>query len=160
MRINKDFKEFCAGGGMQKKIATLFFNPNFHSVCLYRLSNLFYKAHLEIVSKIIWYINRLLFHVDIDYRANLAGGFVLVHGLGTVIGKNVISKGKLKVYQHVTLGGGNGQPPRKDPDGVERGMPLFEDGCVIYTGAIVVGGITVRQNSIIKAGSIVTRDVL
>ena len=160
MRIDKDFKEFCSGGDMKKKVATLLFNPNFHSVCLYRLSNICYKAHIGVMAKLIWYINRLLFHVDIDYRANLAGGFVLVHGLGTVIGKNVISKGRLKVYQHVTLGGGNGQSPRKDSDGIERGMPLFEDGCVVYTGAIVVGGIIVKKDSIIKAGSIVTKDVL
>lgn len=159
MRIQKDFQEFCEGGGASKKIATLLLNPNFHSVCLYRLSNLFYRMHLGIISKIIWYLNRLLFHVDIDYRADLAGGFVLVHGLGTVIGKGVISQGRLKVYQQVTLGG-NGQRLRKDPDGVERGMPLFEDGCVVYTGAIVVGGIKIKSNSIIKAGSIVTKDVL
>lgn len=29
---------------------------------------------------------------------------MLVHGLGTVIGLEVISRGKLVVYQHVTLG--------------------------------------------------------
>lgn len=146
-------------GGSGKKLATLFLNPNFHSVCLYRLSNLFYRMHLGVISKVIWYINRLLFHVDIDYRANLAGGFVLVHGLGTVIGKSVISKGKLIVYQHVTIGGGNGKPCRIDPDGVERGMPLFLGDAKIYTGAIVVGGITISENTVIKAGSIVADDI-
>lgn len=39
----------------------------------------------------------MLFHVDIDYRADLAGGFVLVHGLGTVIGKTVIYTGAIVV---------------------------------------------------------------
>lgn len=146
-------------GGYGKKLATLFFNPNFHSVCLYRLSHLFYQMHLSIISKIIWYINRLLFHVDIDYRANLAGGFVLVHGLGTVIGRSVISKGKLTVYQHVTIGGGNGKPCRVDPDGVERGMPLFLGDTKIYTGAIVVGGIVISEGTVIKAGSIISKDM-
>lgn len=115
--------------------------------------------HLSVISKVIWYINRLLFHVDIDYRANLAGGFVLVHGLGTVIGKSVISKGKLIVYQHVTIGGGNGKPCRIDLDGVERGMPLFLGDAKIYTGAIVVGGIIISENTVIKAGSIVADDI-
>jgi len=63
--------------------------------------------------------------VDIDYRADLAGGFMLIHGLGTVIGKNVISRGKLKVYQHVTLGGGNGKVGRLVEDGKVRGMLLY-----------------------------------
>lgn len=89
----------------------------------------------------------------------MAGGFVLVHGLGTVIGKSVISKGKLIVYQHVTIGGGNGKPCRIDPDGVERGMPLFLGDAKIYTGAIVVGGIIISENTVIKAGSIVADDI-
>lgn len=105
MRLKEDYKQFLTRKGVKKKIATLLFNPNFHAVCLYRLSSLLYKCHLELPAKIIWYFNRLLFHVDIDYRADLAGGFVLVHGLGTVIGKNVISKGPLIVYQHVNSGG-------------------------------------------------------
>ncbi len=159
MRIIQDYRAFTKDLSVTKKISTIFLNPCFHSVCLFRLSNLFYKIHLTIMGKIIWYINRLLFHVDIDYRADLAGGFVLVHGLGTVIGKNVISLGRLKVYQNVTIGGGNGLPPRQDPDGKLRGMPIIKDNCVIYTGAIVVGGITIGENTVIKAGSIVSRDI-
>ena len=99
-----------------------------------------------------------MFNVDIDYRADLAGGFFLVHGLGTVIGHNVISKGRLTVYQGVTLGGGNGKPGRVDEDGKTRGMPLFEDNVIVYTGATVVGGITISKDTIIKAGEIVCSD--
>lgn len=159
MRLYKDYKAFVGAGGLEKKLATIFLNPNFHSVCLFRLANLFYRMHLSIISKILWYINRMLFHVDIDYRADLAGGFVLVHGLGTVIGKTVISKGPLTVYQHVTIGGGNGKPSRFDSDGIKRGVPMFMGKTVIYTGAIVVGGIIVSENSIIKAGRVVSEDI-
>ncbi len=159
MRLVQDFREFSENGGIGKKVATLLLNPNFHSVCLYRLSNFLFRIKLSPIAKIVWYINRLFFHVDIDYRADLAGGFVLVHGLGTVIGKNVVSKGKLKVYQHVTLGGGNGKPARLDEDGKLRGMPLFLGDSIVYTGAIVVGGITVSAGTIIKAGEIISRDI-
>lgn len=159
MRLIDDFREFTSGGGIGKKIATILFNPCFQSVCLYRISNLLYRAHLSVISKVIWYINRLLFHVDIDYRADLAGGFVLVHGLGTVIGLNVVSKGPLTIYQHVTLGGGNGKPGRIDDDGKVRGMPLFGKNCIVYTGAIVVGGITIKDNTVIKAGSVVAHNI-
>lgn len=159
MRITKDFKAFTKYGGVGKKITTFFLNPKFHSVCLYRLSNQLHRIHLGFLGKIIWYINRLIFHVDIDHRADLAGGFVLVHGLGTVIGKDVISKGRLTVYQHVTIGGGNGQPGRKDPDGKVRGMPLFENNVKVYAGAMIIGGITVGENTKVKAGRIVSKDV-
>lgn len=106
MKIIQDFNAFLQNdNSISKKIATLIFNPNFHSVVLYRVSHFFYKCHLNIISKIIWYINRVIFCVDIDYRAELAGGFRLVHGLGTVIEKDVISMGRLTVYQNVTIGG-------------------------------------------------------
>lgn len=159
MRITKDFKAFTKNGGVGKKITTIFLNPNFHSVCLFRLSHLFYKIHLGIFGKIIWYINRLLFHVDIDYRADLAGGFVLVHGLGTVIGRYVVSEGPITVYQHVTLGGGNGRRGRIDENGKEWPMPLFKGNNKIYAGAFVIGGIVIGENTIIKAGHTISKDV-
>ena len=158
MRLIKDYKAFCSKGGIGKKFSTLFFNPCFHSVCLFRLSNLLYKAHLSVLSKIIWYINRLLFHVDIDYRADLAGGFVLVHGLGTVIGRYVRSEGRLTVYQGVTLGGNNGKE-RELENGEMLYQPLLKDGVKIYTNASVFGPVIVSQNTIIKAGSIISHDL-
>lgn len=158
MRIIKDFNAFTKNDGLGKKIATLFLNPCFHCVCLYRLSNLFYRIHLFPIAKVIWYVNRIVYDVDIDCRADLAGGFHLIHGIGTVIGYNVISEGPLTIYQNVTLGGGNGRPGRIDEDGIVRGMPRFKDNCIVYTGAIVVGGIIVEDNSVIKAGSIITEN--
>ena len=38
-------------------------------------------------------------------------------------------------------------------------MPLLKDNVRIYTGAIVVGGVIVEENSIIKAGRIVTSNI-
>lgn len=158
MKIVSDFKAFVNGRGLKKAVATLFFNPCFHSVCLYRLSHFFYQIHLTILSKIIWYINRLFFHVDIDYRAKLAGGFVLVHGLGTVIGGSVCSEGKLVVYQGVTIGGNNGRT-RDLENGKRLYQPLLKSNVTIYTNASVFGPIVIKENAIIKAGSIITNDI-
>lgn len=158
MRIAEDFKAYTDQGGIGKKLTTLVFNPCFHSVCLYRLSNLFYRCHLQVISKMIWYVNRMLYHVDIDYRADLAGGFVLIHGLGTVIGCEVCSKGRLYVYQGVTIGGNNGKT-RVDEDGKVWGQALIGDNVRIYTGACVFGPVVIRDNAVIKARKIVTEDV-
>lgn len=105
LKIIEDYKEFTRNGGRIKKVSTIFLNPCFQSVALYRLSSFLYHNRLDILAKLVWYINRIIFSVDIDYRADLAGGFVLIHGLGTVVGKDVVSKGKLTVYQGVTIGG-------------------------------------------------------
>ena len=73
MDIFEDLKAF-SGGSKQKTITTIITNPCFHSICLYRLSKFLYKVHLSPISKILWYLNRMLYHVDIDYRCGLAGG--------------------------------------------------------------------------------------
>lgn len=162
MRISQDLQEFCkrnvcAGGGIKSMVITLLTNPCFHSVCLYRISSFFYKIHLSPISKIIWYFNRMIYHIDIDYRSELAGGFVLVHGLGTVIGKGVVSKGRLTVYQHCTLGGNEGKI-RINESGKRWSQPILMDGVVIYTGAGVFGPVIISNGTHIKAGQIISHD--
>lgn len=157
MRLAKDLKAFSKDGGIKKIIITVLTNPCFHSVCLFRLSNLLYRFHLTFLAKLIWYINRLLYHVDIDYRADLAGGFVLVHGLGTVIGSGVKSEGFLKVYQGVTIGGSRGN------SAIYKGgriwQPLIKGNVVVYTGAGIFDPVVIGENNIIKAGAIISKNL-
>lgn len=108
--------------------------------------------------KIVWYLNRKWFHADIDPRAELAGGFHLIHGLGTVIGCEVKSLGKLTVYQGCTLGGNQGRRREMD-DGTVLQQPLCENNVVIYTGAGVFGPVILSEGTIVKANSIVTHDL-
>lgn len=156
MRLAEDLKAFSKNS-FKKAIVTVITNPCFHCVCLYRLSNFFYKIRLSCVSKLIWYINRLIFHADIDYRANLAGGFVLVHGLGTVIGAEVKTKGVCHVYQGVTIGGSRGKS--RIIDGRRTGQPVIGRNVIVYTDAKLFGPVYIGDNNIIKSGKIITEDV-
>lgn len=58
------------------------------------------------------------------------------------VGKNVI------IYHNVTIGA-----KRIDVHFKER--PRIEGGCVIATGAVVVGSGTLKENSIAKANSVI-----
>lgn len=155
MKINKDLYAF-SNGSKKKMLTTIIVNPCFHSVCLYRFSNLLYKVHLSILAKFIWYINRLLFHVDIDYRANFEGGFVIKHGLGLVVGKNVKTYGKVTLYQGVTLGGCG---CKREYGGIIIDQPILKDNVTVYTDAKVFGPVIIGCNNSIKAGMIVTKDL-
>lgn len=155
MRIGKDLERFSEKS-KKKKIATFFLNPCFHSVCLYRFSNFFYNIHLPILAKIIWYLNRVIFCVDIDYRANLAGGLVIKHGVGIVIGRYVTSEGNLTIYQGVTIGG-NREKTRVYMEKILY-QPQIESDVVIYTDAKLFGPIVITRGSTISAGQIVTHD--
>lgn len=156
MRIVQDLKQY-ANKNMGKGIVTVITNPCFHSVCLYRLSNILHRCHLNVLAKLVWYINRIVFNVDIDYRADLAGGFCLVHGLGVVIGSGVKSEGNLRVYQGVTIGGSPGR--RGIYEGKEISQPVLCSNVILYTDAKVFGPVVIGKNNIIKAGSIITKDM-
>lgn len=131
-------------------------NPCFHSVCFFRLSQFFYKIHLAPIAKLIWYFNRIIFNVDIDYRANIAGGLKIVHGLGIVIGANVKTLGRLTIYQGVTIG-------RTGKTAVYKGevidQPVLMDNVTLYTDSKIFGPIVIGENTIVKAGRIITQNI-
>ncbi len=156
MRLVEDYREYTKNSGIIKKISIVFLNPCFQSVALYRLSSFFYKLKLSVLAKIVWYINRIIFSVDIDYRANLAGGFVLVHGLGTIIGKDVVSNGKLTVYQGVTIGGSGRSKVIEGEK--EIWQPILGKNVCIYSNAMVLGPVRISDNVKIKAGERITID--
>lgn len=158
MNIVTDFRVCTEGKGFTRSMGTLLFNPCFHSVALFRLSSLLYRVRLEPLAKVVWCVNRMLFHVDLDYRAKLAPGFRLVHGLGVVVGAGVVSEGPLTLYQHVTLGGSNGRR-REDGRGGVFAQPHFGSGAVVYTNSCIFGPVFVGDRAIVKAGRIVTKDV-
>lgn len=83
---------------------------------------------------------------------------MLVHGLGIVVGGGVSSKGRLTIYQGVTIGGNEGKS-RMDADGKVWYQPLLEDGVIIYTNACVFGPIVIHEGSVVKAGKIVSKDL-
>lgn len=158
MNITADFVAAAGKKRFPKSVGTLLLNPCFHAVALFRLSSLFYRIHLEPVAKVVWYLNRVLYHVDLDYKAQLAPGFKLVHGLGVVVGAGVVSEGPLTVYQGVTIGGSRGRS-REDGQGGVFWQPHFSSNVVVYANACVFGPIYVGDDAIVKAARIVTKDV-
>lgn len=158
MNLICDFKAVSEGKGFPRSIGTFFLNPCWHTVCLYRLSSQLYRLHLEPFAKITWYLNRVLYSVDIDYRAKLAPGFKLVHGLGVVVGSGVVSEGPLSIYQSVTIGGTMGKE-RIGVDGSIFTQPHFGKNVTVYTGTCLFGPIYVGDNARILANRTITRDV-
>ncbi len=139
-----------------KSYLAVFLNPCFAAVILYRISNFMYKRHLNILAKIVWLINRILFSVDIDYRAQIGKNFMLIHGIGVVIGKNVVIEDNVKIYQGVTLGGAG---IVREYKGKIIDQPQIGEGSIIYTNACIFGPVIISENSKIKACKVITKDV-
>lgn len=140
-----------------KGILTVFFNPGFQCVVIYRLAHFLYRLRLTVFSKILWYINRIIFSVDIDYRADLAGGVQIIHGVGIVIGAFVKTKGPIKIYQGVTIGGNSNKTDIRE--GIEYKQPLIGENTTIYANATVIGPIVIGDSVVIGTGSVITKNI-
>ena len=155
MRIIEDFNAY-AKGSVVKGLSTLLFNPCFHSIALYRFSCFLNNIHLSPLAKVVWYLNRILYNVDLDYRSKIDGGFRLIHGFGVVIGCDVVAGKNLTVYQGVTLGGNGNR--RRVINGVEHTQPYLEENVTIYVDAKIFGPIHIENDIKIKAGKIISKE--
>src|SRR5207248_8589700 len=68
------------------KVVIFFFNRCFHALLFYRIANVLYKYKIPLLPLILTRIIQILYSIDIDYKADLDGGIVIVHGVGLVIG--------------------------------------------------------------------------
>ena len=157
MKMIEDIKAYSNNSGF-RAITTVLFDPGFHSIMNYRIANLFYKMYLSPLAKVIWYINRMIYSVDIDYRADLAGGFVIVHGIGLVVGAFVKTEGKVIVYQGVTLGGNSGKTQKIESGEIIR-QPLIGNNVTIFSNSTLLGPVIIEDNVTIGAGSLIFKNI-
>lgn len=80
-------------------------------------------------------------------ECKIEGGLLITHGTSTYVNDESIGK-NCTINQNVTIGVSKGGK-----------KPIIGNNVTIRTGAIVVGGITIEDNALIAAGSVVIRDV-
>lgn len=153
--IFKDFK-FYKTHTPSKSTLAVCINPNFHVLVLYRIAHMLQKKRLGMLSKLIWFYYRVVYSMDIDWRADIGKNVMFVHGIGTVIGSGVSISDNCFIYQNVTLGGSGKSKVHKEKDIY---FPIIESGCRIYAGAQIIGPVVIGENSIIGAGTAIFRDI-
>ena len=115
----------------------------FRNIFYYRL-----RKHNRIMAKLFQIFYPPLKSIEIS--GDIGPGLIIYHGYSTIIHASKIGK-NFSTYQHVTIGRGNNKNGRY--------TPVIGDNVIVYTGSVVVGGITIGDNVIIGAGSIVVKDV-
>jgi serine O-acetyltransferase len=102
----------------------------------------------KVLSKIRCFIQILCCN-NIPLR--FVGRVYFPHPLGIVIGDTSVIGNGVTIYQNVTIG-------RKAKSRINEN-PRIGDNVVIYPGAVVIGEITIGDNSIIGANTTVTIDI-
>lgn len=120
------------------------------TVTLYRMARNYYLAHqggipnaLERADEIYREL-RMRYGVELYYEVDLPENLLLVHPLGTVLGRATYAD-FFCAYQNVGVG--------SDLDG---NRPVFKGPCVMFPGSKVLGRVTIGANVFITANTVIS----
>lgn len=154
--IRKDFRSVNASKKIRDMLPTLLFQPGFKYVFWMRITRYFWLKK-DVLSKIAYIISGFVlkhfsykYQFDISYRAKIGAGLIIGHHGYIVIGGAAIIGENCFVRPGVVIG---------KKGGMTGEMPVIGDNVNIGTGAKIIGKITIGNNVIVGANSVVTHDV-
>lgn len=124
--------------------------PGLHAVWIHRVSHALWKSGLKLPARLLSHLARFLTNVEIHPGAEIGRRFFIDHGGGVVIGETAEIGDDVLMFQGSTLGGTSNEPVKRHP--------TIEDNVIIGAGAILLGAITIGENSKVGSGSVVLDD--
>ena len=132
-------------------VETHLFDNGFQAVRLHRLAHWFKARKIPFFGALIWRINIFLTGVDINPNAKIGKGLVISHGVGLVLGGDVVLGEDCLLHHGATLGAPTTERIAQ--------CPKVGDRVTIGAGANLIGGITVGSDAFVGAGALLTVDV-
>ena len=86
-------------------------------------------------------------NILVHSTSKIGKNLYLPHPYNIIIGEGAVIGNNCSIYHEVTIGQNKGK------------YPHLKDNVIVYPGAKIVGGITVGDNAIVGANSVVNRDV-
>jgi serine O-acetyltransferase len=139
---------------------TILSYPGILAITNYRLAHELYRLGVRLVPRLMTEYAHSITGIDIHPGTTIGGHFFIDHGTGVVIGETAVIGDRVRIYQGVTLGArsfpldADGHPIK----GIPR-HPIIENDVTIYSGATILGRVTIGAGSIIGGNVWVTRDV-
>lgn len=124
-------------------------------LALYRLSRRLKRCGLPRASGVVKRAITVLSGADISPDAHI-GRVTIAHSSGVVIGAGAVIEDDCMLFSGVVLGAAVTEKTRRS---FSWPMPVVRRGCVLGTGAKLLGPIEIGAYSIVGANAVVTRDV-
>jgi serine O-acetyltransferase len=138
----------------------IFCYPGVLALTYHRIAHEFYKAEVPLIPRLITEHAHSLTGIDIHPGATIGESLFIDHGTGVVIGETARIGDHVRIYQGVTLGAksfpldDDGNPIK----GIDR-HPTIEDEVTVYSGATILGRVTIGKGAVIGGNVWLTRDV-
>lgn len=129
-------------------------SKGFFFIVCFRIAHFFTKNRfLYILGCPIWIIYRFIFNwvlgIDIHEGTKIGKNFVIWHGMGLVVNPSTIIGDDVTLRNNTTIGSAHSGGK----------SPVICNGVSVGPNCCIIGDITVGENSIIGAGSVVVKDV-
>jgi serine O-acetyltransferase len=134
--------------------------PSITALTNYRIAHQLYLLGVPLLPRIITEIAHSKTGIDIHPGAKIGRHFFIDHGTGTVIGETSIIGQNVRIYQGVTLGAKSF--PLDDDGNPTKGIPrhpIVEEDVIIYSGATILGRVTIGKGSVIGGNVWITSDI-
>ncbi len=138
----------------------IFCYPGVSALTSHRIAHELYRLGVPLIPRIISERAHSETGIDIHPGATIGESVFIDHGTGVVIGETTVIGDRVRIYQGVTLGAksfpldADGNPIK----GIDR-HPVIEDEVTIYSGATILGRVTIGRGSIIGGSVWLTRSV-
>jgi len=119
----------------------------YHAIQCYRIAHWLWRQKRVLLAHYMQSRIVELFDVDIHPAAEIAGGLMLDHATGVVIGETTIIEQNVSMLHAVTLGGTGAR--------VGKRHPTIRRGVLLSTGAKILGNIEIGEGASVGAGSVV-----
>jgi len=139
---------------------TIFCYPSIRALTHYRAAHELHHLGVDLIPRIITEMAHSATGIDIHPGAEIGRSFFIDHGTGTVIGETCVIGDHVRLYQGVTLGAKSF--PKDESGNIIKGIPrhpVVEDGVVIYSGATILGRVSIGCGSTIGGNVWLTRSV-
>ena len=150
--IRRDYRSiFERDPAARNGLEVVFSYPGLHAIFLHRINHALWNWGIPVLPRFLSHAARFLTGIEIHPAAKIAAGLVIDHGMGVVIGETAEIGENCLLYQGVTLGG----------TGKEKGKrhPTLGRNVTVGAGAKILGAITVGDNVIIGANSVILKPV-
>ena len=134
--------------------------PGIYAIIVYRIAHELYKKNVPLIPRIMSEYAHSKVGIDIHPGAQIGEYFFIDHGTGVVIGETAILGKGVKIYQGVTLGALSF--PKDEKGNIIRDNkrhPTLEDDVTVYSGATVLGDITLGKGSLIGGNVWLTKSI-
>lgn len=143
----------------KSSIVLLFTQQGLWALFAYRISNAIYNGRLPGFLKKILLVFSVLHQkvieittgISLPYSAQIGSAFYIGHFGNIIISAKAVIGNNCNISQGVTIGvSGRGE---------KRGVPVIQNNVYMGANAVIAGGISIGDNAVIGANSLVIHDV-